>query len=65
MQIISPVIDSLASLLLTMIEVAKGYFNIKINQFNLQLKKDFEKEEVSMPVIGFAVQDEEEDEYYE
>ena len=55
MQIISPVIDSLASLLLTMIEVAKGYFNIKINQFNLQLKKDFEKEEVSMPVIGFAV----------
>lgn len=62
-QIISPLIDGLVSLLLTIIEVAKGYFNVKIGQFNLQLKKDYEKEEVHMSAIGFAR--EEEEEYYD
>ena len=63
-QIISPVLDSLTSLLLTIIEVAKGYFNTKITKYNLQVKKDYQKEEKYMPLIGFE-RDEEEEEYEE
>ena len=46
-QIISPLIDGIASLLLTMLEVAKGYFSIKVAKYNKQMKKiTFEDEEV-------------------
>ena len=60
-QICSPILDSLTSLILTMIEVIKGYFSIKIARYNLQVKKDYAKEEKTMPLIGFEREEEEEE----
>jgi hypothetical protein len=34
-----PLIDALTGLILTMIEVAKGYFSVKVTEYNYRLKK--------------------------
>ena len=59
-----PLIDALASLLLTMIEAAKGYFSVKVAEYNIQLKKisyqSEDDEEAPKKLIGFMREDEEE-----
>lgn len=59
-----PLIDGLATLLLTMLEVAKGYFTVKVTEYNLRLKKLSYDEEDDEPkrLIGFMREDQEEDE---
>lgn len=61
---ILPLIDALTGLILTMIEVAKGYFSIKVTEYNCRLKKlaYVEEEESPRRLIGFAREDYEEDE---
>lgn len=61
-----PMIDALTGLILTMIEVAKGYFTVKVTEYNCRLKKmAYEAEEEDVPLkklIGFAREDQEEPE---
>ena len=61
-----PMIDALTGLLLTMIEVAKGYFSVKVTEYNYRLKRmAYEAEEEDVPpqrLIGFAREDQEEPE---
>ena len=47
-----------------MIEVAKGYFSVKVAEYNYRLKKIAyaEDDEVSKRLIGFAREDNKEDE---
>lgn len=60
---ILPLIDALTGLILTMIEVAKGYFSIKVTEYNCRLKKlTYAEEEEPRRLIGFAREDYEEDE---
>lgn len=64
--IILPLIDALAGLILTIIEVAKGYFSVKVAEYNTRLKKiayDDEEPEPSVKhLIGFARENEEDEE---
>lgn len=62
---ILPLIDALAGLILTMIEVAKGYFTVKVTEYNYRLKKiTYADDDDDTPkrLIGFARNDDEEDE---
>ena len=56
-----PLIDALASLLLTTVEVAKGYFSLKVAEYNQQLQKVTYGEDYDAPkrLIGFARETEE------
>ena len=56
---ILPLIDALTGLILTMIEVAKGYFSIKVTEYNCRLKKlaYAEDEEPPRRLIGFTRED--------
>lgn len=69
-QVFQPIFESITSLFMTMIEAAKGYFNIKIAKYNRQMKKiTFNDEDTPSVVrqIGFAteIEEQEEEEYYE
>ena len=60
-----PMIDALTGLILTMIEVAKGYFTVKVTEYNCRLKKMAYEAEEDVPLqrlIGFAREDQEEPE---
>lgn len=59
-----PLLDGLTGLLLTLIEVAKGHFTVKVTEYNYQLKKLAYEEEDETPkrLIGFAREENEEDE---
>ena len=61
---ILPLIDALTGLILTMIEVVKGYFSIKVAEYNYRLKKLAYSEEEDPPrrSIGFSTENNEEDE---
>lgn len=63
--LILPLIDGLTGLLLTMIEAAKGYFTVKITEYNCRLKKiaysDDDDEKPIKKLIGFAREEDEED----
>lgn len=61
--LILPLIDALTALILTMIEVAKGYFSVKVTEYNYRLKKleySEEYEEKPRKLIGFMRDNEEE-----
>lgn len=58
-----PIIDGFTSLLLTMIEAAKGYFSVKVTLFNDQLRKISMGDEGGLKQsIGFVFDEEEEEE---
>lgn len=59
--LILPLIDGLTGLFLTMIEAAKGYFTVKVTEYNCRLKKlaYAADEEPPRKLIGFAREDEE------
>lgn len=59
-QIILPILDGLASALITWLEVLKGVATVKITAMNEQIQK-MGLPETSTHVIGFAVNNEEED----
>ena len=63
--VILPLIDAFAGLLLTMLEVAKGYFSVKVAEYNTRLKKIAYAEDETEPsvkkLIGFAREDEEDE----
>ena len=52
---IVPIIENLTSLLLTAIEVAKGYLSIKVTQYNLKLQKMSTEEATNCQTIGFQI----------
>ena len=52
---IIPIIENLTSLLLTAIEVAKGYLSIKVTLYNLKLQKMSAEEDTNCQTIGFQI----------
>ena len=59
-----PLIDALAGLLLTIIEVAKGWFSVKVAEYNHRLKKiayaEDDEDIAPKKLIGFMRENEEE-----
>ena len=58
--------ESITSLLITIIEAAKGYFNIKIAKYNKEMKKiTFTDEDSPSNVrqIGFITDEQEEEDF--
>lgn len=56
-----PILDSIVSLILTMLEALKGYFSLKITKFNNQIKDTLAPPDVPhMNAIGFTYAQEEE-----
>lgn len=62
-----PVLDGLTSLILTIIETAKGYFGVKVAKYNSQMRAAATPEENPVGPIGFSYEfeneEEEENEY--
>ncbi len=61
---ILPLIDALTGLLITMIEVAKGYFTVKVTEYNCRLKKIAyadDDDDTPKRLIGFARNDDDEE----
>lgn len=56
-----PLIDGITSLLLTMIEAAKGYFGLIVMRMNEQMRNSEPDTSLKQP-IGFVFDDEEEEE---
>ena len=55
--------DALTGLILTMIEVVKGWFSMKVAEYNCQLKKlAYSDEALPKQLIGFAREENKEDE---
>lgn len=57
-----PLLDGITSFLLTLLEVGKGYFGVKVAEYNARLKKISYASEESSSVrqIGFTFENEEE-----
>lgn len=54
-----PLMDGLTSLLLTMMEAAKGYFGVITTQYSAQMKKICDDQEPTKNLIGFVYDEEE------
>ena len=53
-----PLMDGITSLLLTMLETAKGYFGLKVAQYNAKIQTIHNEEEPTKKPIGFAYEEE-------
>ena len=62
--VITPILDSAAVVLITILESIKGRFSIKIAEYNDKIQK-LGEEPVNTRVIGFAAPTEEEEVDYE
>lgn len=58
---ILPLIDALTGLLITIIEAAKGYFTVKVTEYNCRLKKIAYADDTPKRLIGFARNDDDEE----
>ena len=61
-QIGFPILDALTGLFLTMLEAAKGYFSIKVTEYNNKIRKLTCEEDKSTGKIDFTYEEEENDE---
>ena len=61
--IISPLIDAVATVLITGLEVIKGKWTLKITEYNYQIQKlgDEDDDKPKMKPIGFSAPKEEDD----
>ena len=57
-----PILDGITSLILTMLEAAKGYFSMKITEYNIKMKKSREEEDSVKNPIGFVYEEDVENE---
>lgn len=57
-----PILDGITSLILTMLEAAKGYFSMKITEYNIKMKKSREEEGSVKNPIGFVYEEDLENE---
>jgi hypothetical protein len=58
-----PLIDGIAAMLLTALEALKGYFGIKVAEYNSQIRKIAIEDEDDKPKcrIGFTTEEEEDE----
>lgn len=56
-----PLLDGLTSLLLSMLEAAKGYFSLQVAEYNARMKVLYE-EEKPKNIIGFTYEGEDDEE---
>ena len=57
-----PVLESLAGLVMAMIEAARGYFGIVVTKYNTEIQEIMQPEESVTNTIGFCLPQEEEEE---
>ena len=56
-----PLIDGLTALLLSGLEALKGYFGLKVTEYNARMRKIVEKDEPTMNPIGFTLKEEDDE----
>ena len=56
-QVCFHLLDGITSLLLTMIEAAKGYFSLKIMNYNAKAKMTLQEEDEVKNIIGFRYEE--------
>ena len=57
-QMFFPLIDGLTALLLSGLEALKGFFGLKVTEYNTRIRKLVEEDEPTMNPIGFALEEE-------
>ena len=56
-----PLIDGIAAMLLTALEALKGYFGIKVAEYNSQIRKITHEDDKPKCRIGFTMEEEEDE----
>jgi hypothetical protein len=56
-QALFPLIDGLTGLILTGIEVLKGYFGMKVAEYNARIQQISDEEDLNKRPIGFIVEE--------
>lgn len=56
-----PLIDGLTALLLSGLEALKGYFGLKVTEYNARMRKIVEEDEPTMNPIGFTLKEEDDE----
>ena len=57
-----PLIDGILSVIMTGLEAIKGYFGLKVSEYNTKMRKIATEEEDKMKPIGFVYEEEENNE---
>lgn len=60
-QMFFPLIDGLTALLLSGLEALKGYFGLKVTEYNARMRKIVEEDEPTMNPIGFTLKEEDDE----
>lgn len=60
-QMFFPLIDGLTALLLSGLEALKGYFGLKVTEYNASMRKIVEEDEPTMNPIGFTLKEEDDE----
>lgn len=60
-QMFFPLIDGLTALLLSGLEALKGYFSLKVTEYNARMRKIVEEDEPTMNPIGFTLKEEDDE----
>jgi hypothetical protein len=61
-QALFPIIDGLTAVILAGLEALKGYFGMKVAEYNIRIRNMADKETPSMRPIGFSYEDQEDNE---
>jgi hypothetical protein len=56
-QALFPLIDGLTGLILAGIEVLKGYFGMKVTEYNIRIQQISDEEDLNKRPIGFIVEE--------
>lgn len=60
-QVLFPLMDGITAVILSGLEALKGYFSIKVSEYNIKIRKMNMQEDVSeMRPIGFTFEEEDE-----
>jgi hypothetical protein len=58
-QALFPIIDGLTAVILAGLEALKGYFGMKVAEYNIRIRNMADKDTTQMRPIGFSYEDQE------
>lgn len=61
-QALFPIMDGLTAVVLAGLEALKGFFGMKVTEYNMRIRKMAEEDAPTMRPIGFSYTDQEENE---
>lgn len=56
-QVLFPLMDGLTALILAAFEALKGFFGMKVAEYNIRIRKLAEDDEPTMRPIGFMIEE--------